>query len=102
MLTRQSGESWMCGLLDGNKVKIYANQESPRTLRYILQPGNTLELLITALGKALLGAMDAAERNVTIDTLSFENITADSITSPAALRAQIETRLEKKYFINPQ
>ena len=30
ILTRQSGESSMCGLLDGNKVKIYASQESPR------------------------------------------------------------------------
>ena len=28
ILTRQSGESSMCGLLDGNKVKIYASQES--------------------------------------------------------------------------
>ncbi|RYE40968.1 MAG: IclR family transcriptional regulator, partial [Hyphomicrobiales bacterium] len=93
VLTRQSGESSMCGLLDGNKVKIYASQESPRALRYVLQPGTTLELQITALGKALLGAMDAAERNATIETLSFEKITADSITNPAALRAQIEAQL---------
>jgi DNA-binding IclR family transcriptional regulator len=99
VLTRQSGESSMCGLLDGNKVKIYASQESPRALRYVLQPGTTLELQITALGKALLGAMDAEERNATIDMLSFEKITPDSITNPAALRAQIEAQLEKKYFI---
>ena len=43
ILTRQSGESSMCGLLDGNKVKIYASQESPRA-RYVVQPGTTFAL----------------------------------------------------------
>lgn len=99
ILTRQSGESSMCALLDGNMVKIYASQESPRALRYVLQPGTTFELHITALGKALLGEMDAAERNAMIDTLSFQSFTDSSITSPAALRAQIEAQREKKYFM---
>ena len=89
----------MCGLLDGNKVKIYASQESPRALRYVLQPGTTLELHVTALGKALLGEMDEASRNALIDTLHFEPVTSSSITAAAALRAQIEEQLPKKYFI---
>ncbi|KRB93493.1 IclR family transcriptional regulator [Noviherbaspirillum sp. Root189] len=99
ILTRQSGESSMCGLLDGNKVKIYASQESPRALRYVLQPGTTLELHVTALGKAILGEMDEASRNALIDTLHFEPVTSSSITAAAALRAQIEEQLPKKYFI---
>jgi DNA-binding IclR family transcriptional regulator len=98
ILTRQSGESSMCGLLDGNKVKIYASQESPRALRYVVQPGTTFDLQVAALGKALLGEMDAAERDAVIDTLPFGHVTASSITDPAALRAQIESQLEKKYF----
>ena len=98
ILTRQSGESSMCGLLDGNKVKIYASQESPRALRYVVQPGTTFDLQVAALGKALLGEMDAAERNALIDTLPFGHVTASSITDPATLRAQIESQLDKKYF----
>lgn len=98
ILTRQSGESSMCGLLDGNKVKIYASQESPRALRYVVQPGTTFDLQVAALGKALLGEMDAAERNAVIDALAFEHVTASSITDPGTLRTQIESQLEKKYF----
>lgn len=98
ILTRQSGESSMCGLLDGNKVKIYASQESPRALRYVVQPGTTFDLQVAALGKALLGEMDAAERNAAIDALPFEHVTASSITDPGTLRTQIESQLEKKYF----
>ncbi|CAB3738321.1 MULTISPECIES: IclR family transcriptional regulator [Achromobacter] len=98
ILTRQSGESSMCGLLDGNKVKIYASQESPRALRYVVQPGTTFDLQVAALGKALLGEMDAAERNALIDTLPFEHVTASSITNPDTLRAQIESQLPKHYF----
>lgn len=98
ILTRQSGESSMCGLLDGNKVKIYASQESPRALRYVVQPGTTFDLQVAALGKALLGEMDAAERNALIDTLPFAHVTASSITNPDTLRAQIESQLPKHYF----
>lgn len=99
ILTRRSGESSMCGLLDGNKVKIYACQESPRALRYVMQPGSVVELHVTALGKALLGEMNAADRNPVIDELEFERVTDSSITSPGILRAQIEAQLEKGYFM---
>lgn len=98
ILTRQSGESSMCGLLDGNKVKIYASQESPRALRYVVKPGTTFDLQVAALGKALLGEMDAAERNALIDTLPFEHVTASTITNPDTLRAQIESQLPKHHF----
>jgi len=98
ILTRQSGESSMCGLLDGNKVKIYASQESPRALRYVVKPGTTFDLQVAALGKALLGEMDAAERNALIDTLPFEHVTTSSITNPDTLRAQIESQQPKHYF----
>ena len=97
ILTRQSGESSMCGLLDGNKVKIYASQESPRALR-VVQPGTTFALHVAAMGKALLGEMGEAERNALIDTMQFEHVTASSIADAATLRAQIEAQREKQYF----
>lgn len=100
ILTRQSGESSLCGLLDGNQIKIYASQESPRALRYVLKPGTTLDLHVTALGKALLAEMEPAERDAVISTLRFESVTGSTITSPDALREHIEAQREKKYSIS--
>jgi len=100
ILTRRSGESSMCGLLDGDKIKIYACQESPRALRYVVQPGTTFALNITAMGKALLGEMDEAERNTLIDTMQFGHVTASSITDARALRAQIDTQRRQHYYTN--
>jgi len=100
ILTRRSGESSMCGLLDGDKVKIYASQESPRALRYVVQPGTTFALNVTAMGKALLGEMDEAERNVIIDTMQFGQVTVSSITDASTLRAQINMQRTQRYFTN--
>lgn len=100
ILTRQSGESSLCALMDGNQIKIYASQESPRALRYVLKPGTTLDLHVTALGKAMLAEMDADERDAVISTLRFEPVTGSTITSPDTLRAHIEAQREKKYSIS--
>ena len=88
----------MCGLLDGNKVKIYASQESPRALRYVVQPGTTFALHVAALRRCWARW---ARPNATplIDTMQFEHVTASSIADAAsALRAQIEAQREKQYF----
>lgn len=90
ILTRQSGESAMCGHIDGNKVKIFSCKESARALRYVLRPGTVLEVQSTSLGKALLGAMDLDERNRLIDDLPMIAITTKTITERAALRAEID------------
>jgi DNA-binding IclR family transcriptional regulator len=99
MLTSRSGETSMCGLLDGSRVKIFACQESPEALRYVLRPGTMVDLHNTALGKALLGSMPDSMRSAFIDSLPLEATTATTITDRDALRREIEKGMSAHYFV---
>lgn len=98
ILSRQSGESSMCAHLDGNRVQIFACQESPRALRYVLKPGTMVDLHTSALGKALLGTMDAKARDALIETLPMAAVTSKSIVDKEEFRKQIIEGREKKYY----
>lgn len=98
ILSRQSGESSMCAQLDGNQVKIFACQESPRALRFVLKPGTLVGLHVSALGKALLGTMDEKTRNALIDSLPMEAVTDQSIVDKAVLLEQLKEGQDKQYY----
>lgn len=98
ILTRKSGETSMCGHLDSDKVKVFACHQSMRALRYVLQPGVTLNLQSTALGKALLGAMSSDERHAMIERLPMERDTSATLTDRAQLNSQIEANLDEQCF----
>jgi DNA-binding IclR family transcriptional regulator len=98
-LTARSGETSMCAHLDSDQVKIFASQESSRALRYVLRPGTIIDIHTTALGKALLGSLDDAERNALIDRLPLPAVTPHSITDREVLRAQIEQGRRDQYFV---
>ncbi len=99
LLTKRTGESSMCGHLDGNGVKIFACQESQRALRYVLRPGTMVAVHSTALGKAILGAMPAQEREALIDKLAMEPITDATLQDREALRREISAGIEKGWFL---
>ena len=99
MLSKRSGETSMCGYLDGTKVKIFACQESPRALRYVLRPGTEVDVHCTALGKAILGEMRAMERDTLIDLLPMSRTTANSVLDRDALRQEIERSKERGAFV---
>lgn len=98
ILSRQSGESSMCAHLDGNRVQIFACQESPRALRYVLKPGTMVDVHTSALGKALLGSLEDKARDALIDSLAMTPVTSKSIVDRAVLREQILQARDKKYF----
>lgn len=98
MLTRKSGETSMCGHMDGDNIKVFACHQSMRALRYVLQPGVILNLHSTALGKALLGAMPIEERHATIERLKMQKDTPASITDRDELNAQIDANLAEQCF----
>lgn len=89
LLSRESGESSLCGHLEGHYVKIFACHESPRALRYVLKPGSLLDLNVSALGKALLGAMKPNARDALIDSLAMRAVTDKSSVDRGALRQYI-------------
>ena len=98
ILSRQSGESSMCGHLDGNRLQIFACQESPRALRYVLKPGTMVDLHTSAMGKALLGTMNEKARDALIETLPMAAVTSKSIVDKDVLRTQLVDGREKKYY----
>lgn len=99
MLSRQSGESSMCGHLEGNSVRIYACKESPRALRYVLKPGALAEIHTSAMGKALLGAMDEKACNELIEQLPLTEVTPKSITDKTAFKREIAEGRDRHYYI---
>lgn len=98
VLSRQSGESSMCAHLDGNQVKIFDCQESPRALRYVLKPGTLVDLHTTAMGKALLGTMTPKRRDALIDELPMKPATAQSISDKEELRRQLTEGSNNGYY----
>jgi len=99
LLTKLTGESSLCGHLDGRRIKIFACQESSRALRYVLRPGSEVDVHSTALGKAILGAMPQAERDKLIDELAMEPATASTLRDRKILREEIKAGVERGWFL---
>ncbi|MGR4871434.1 IclR family transcriptional regulator [Variovorax sp. LARHSF232] len=99
LLSKRSGETSMGGYLDRDKVKIFACQESPRALRYVLRPGTEVDVHSTALGKAILGTLAPTERNTLIDLLPMTQTTSHSIQDRDLLRKDIEEGVKNGVFI---
>jgi DNA-binding IclR family transcriptional regulator len=99
LLTKRTGESSLCGQLDGTNIKIFACQESSRALRYVLQAGTIIGVHATALGKAILGAMPEGERNAFIETLPMERVTAATLVDRAALRREVEEGVSRGWYL---
>ncbi|VTY35178.1 HTH-type transcriptional repressor AllR [Xylophilus ampelinus] len=98
VLTKRTGESSLCAHLDGTDVKIFACQESSRALRYVLPPGTAVPTHATALGKALLGAMTATERDALIEQLNMEAVTDATLLDRESLRREVASGRERGWF----
>jgi DNA-binding IclR family transcriptional regulator len=98
VLTSRTSETSMCGYLDGTGIRIFACQEGSRALRYVLRPGTVVDIHSTALGKAILGAMPASERDALIDSLPMTAVTEHTIQDRDALRRDIEKGRQRQWF----
>lgn len=98
-LTRQSGETALCGCIEGDMVKILAAQESPRALRYVLPAGTLVDLHATALGKALLGALSPDQRESLISRIPMRSATPRTLESSNDLREDIERGVRNGWFL---
>ncbi len=99
ILSKRTGETSMCGHLDGSHVKIFACQESSRALRYVLQPGSVVDVHSTALGKAILGAMPQAARDALIDVLPMQAVTPATIQDRQVLQQEIAQGIAREWFV---
>lgn len=99
ILTKESEETSLCGYLEADHVKIFACQESPRALRYVVQPGAVYDLHATALGKAILAAMPVAERDALLEKLPMGAVTPDTILDRDTLRGEVEKCAKDKWCL---
>lgn len=99
ILSKRTGETSMCGYLEGTAIKIFACQQSSRALRYVLEPGTVVGVHSTALGKAILGAMPQAERDALIDALPMDGVTESTIQDRQVLRDEITAGIARQCFM---
>lgn len=62
LLGNRVNETCTFGVLEGDRVKIMSTFEGSHRLRYVVSVGDRVSIHSTAIGKALLGTIDAAER----------------------------------------
>lgn len=61
LLSRRTGETALCGRLDGSKVNVVGIQEGSYALRYIQSTGTRIAIHLSALGRALLASLTDEE-----------------------------------------
>ena len=95
MLSERTGETALCGRLEGGHVSVIAMHEGKHALRYVVKIGTRIGLHVTALGKALLAALprDEAARQLRIRPL--KQYTEHSITDLTRLERELD-RIRKR------
>jgi DNA-binding IclR family transcriptional regulator len=96
-LVREVGETSNFTTLDGARVLYLDRVEAQWPLRLTLDVGSHVPLHCTASGKLFLAMMPAAQRKALIDQLDFPRMTANTLTSAAALRAECALIVEQGY-----
>ena len=98
LLRDKTGETGLCGRIEGGVVKVLAFAEGTHPLRYVENVGNKIALHVSALGKAALslGTPEEAARQLRLKPL--KQIAPGSITDLATLEAQIAQAREQGWM----
>jgi len=96
-LVRQVGETCNFTTIDGTQVLYLDRVEAQWPLRLTLDVGSHVPLHCTASGKLFLAQLPAGERDALIDRIALTRMTANTITSPAKLRAECEAIMRRGY-----
>lgn len=89
LLSERSTETSMFGTLDGHSAKVVAVSEGSQSLRYVVTPGYRASLHATALGKALLGALEDDEMSRVLRLAPLKKFTEQTLTDPAEVEQEI-------------
>jgi DNA-binding IclR family transcriptional regulator len=99
-LSHRSSETSHLAVLDGQEAVYVAKVEPSHTVRLVSRVGNRVPLHSTALGRALLAAMESDETEALLSRLTLEPRTPRTIRSIAALRAEIEATRTRGFAID--
>jgi DNA-binding IclR family transcriptional regulator len=99
-LAGETGETCHLGILEGADAVYVAKVESSQSIRLVSHVGARVPLYCTSLGKALLAATEDPLRDQLVRAQSFHPRTANTRTSPAELRADLDEIRARGYAID--
>jgi IclR family transcriptional regulator, acetate operon repressor len=99
-LMEDSGETVNLAVEEGGEAIYVAQIECRKTMRAIARPGGRAAIHCSGVGKALLAAMSDDEVERIIAARGLAAATADTITTPAALRAELAAVRKRGFAID--
>jgi DNA-binding IclR family transcriptional regulator len=97
-LREATGETVILGKRMGDRVVYLDVLEAPQTVRYTARVGDLKPLYSSAIGKAILGSLDAAERRTVLSRLDLLRVTPATITSRRALEADLDAGRARGWY----
>lgn len=103
LLSQRTGETSTFGVLDGDGVKVLSVNEGTHRLRYVVATGSRVSLHATAVGKALLGALDEAEVARLLRIKPLKSFTESTHTDPKEIERELkQSRIDGWYTANEE
>jgi IclR family transcriptional regulator, acetate operon repressor len=100
-LASETGESVNLGILDGDEVLVLLGVSSSQRLRFDQEVGSRIPAYASAMGKVLLA--NASDPDTVIAALPrLPKLTGSTITSRAALRAELEAVRDRGWALNDE
>jgi len=101
-LVSATGETAHLAVLDHGKVVYIDKVDTPQTLGMRSRIGYRIAAHCTALGKALLAELPAAELDSVLDTDKMVRFTSNTITDPDTLKLHLASVRERGYAIDDE
>lgn len=99
-LAELTGESANLAVLTQGRAEYVAQVPGRHTMRTFTEVGNRVALHCTGVGKALLAALPPARAARLIGTGPLEARTAETLTDPAAVRAEVALTRDRGYALD--
>lgn len=98
-LRDRSGETVLLAKLSRDRAVYLDVLEGPQTVRYAARVGDLKPLHSSAVGKALLGTVDDAERRRLLGRLDLVRVTPTTVTSRRALTADLAAGHARGWYV---
>jgi DNA-binding IclR family transcriptional regulator len=101
-LQRDTQETVNLGILDQGDVLYVAKIDSQQNLRMVARVGHRYPAYCTSMGKAMLAGLSEPEVDAIIRRSSLKAKTPNTITTPAALKADLKRIRDRGYAIDDE
>ncbi len=99
---RLTQETVNLGILDGIEVVYLDSIESPQSFRLVASAGTRAMAYRTALGKAMMALLPAAQAEALINSFSYQSYTPKTVTSAEQLREELARVRREGYAIDDE